>query len=326
MNNTKAFGAKLSPVEKGTMVHFSVNAAPLTKGGIIYAPADSDDQFTVGICTGIDLANMASKVYGKKYSPDFHYFMQKVHYDGDMTEGSSNLSSLKVGQNIGFLPIELFPYITEADRQLPYAEYIAKMQAIPSAEIAQCVAQCENKLLGYASVNPDIQSMAQAILDSQAGIMCMYEVDDAWWTSVAGIASYAPADIDPIRAPKTVMDGHSIKPTYFDFSASPWLLHANTWGTTYDLEGNCHVGYLPEEVFIPYFNMGGKFVFNNDLSYGMNSIDVKQLQERLGMPSSLCTGYFGLITEGYVVKYQMENGITPVLASVQAPMREKLNS
>ena len=322
-NKTFGMGANASPYDSRTIVHDTSLAfvAPLTKGGVIYGPEDIDNQHIVGICTGISLTQNADKALSKKFSPDFQYLMQKKRYDMNWSEGSSIFSSLKVGKNIGFLPKELFPYVTEADRSLPYPKYIAKLQAISDAEIERLIGLCTNKLVGYAQLATDPQSLAKGILDSCSGILCRYVVGEEWWHAADGRASWATKDIDPLRPPKTVISGHAIGATYFDFSIVKNITHPNTWGIDWNDQnkGNCHIiqdNYACTEAWIPYYEtvpapVKKPFVFTLDMKYGQKSEDVRQLQLRLislgfTVPSG-ATGFYGKETQAAVFQFQLKN-------------------
>ena len=327
----KTFGAKRSEYDKRTKIHQpSVKGTPLTTGGTIYQPQDIENQLKVGICTAIDMTNQAGKKYGKKYDADFFYLLEKRFIDGNWDEGSSVLSAMKTGNKYGFLPLGLFS-VTEVDRT-DYPSYVAKLQAIPIATVYSLLNQCENKLAGYAQLPAtDVQTIANAIEQEPTGIQCMYQVDSAWWTALDGTETYSPALIDPIRPPISIIDGHSIKATYFDFTVSKWLLHCNTWGQTYDLQGNCHVGYSPLEAWIPYFAVvpptSVPFQFTKNLSYGMTDPDIVHLQARLNMPLKYQTGYYGILTAGYVLAYQIAHGILPTAEfNVGPKTRASLNA
>jgi peptidoglycan hydrolase-like protein with peptidoglycan-binding domain len=326
-----AFGAIRSKYDKRTLIHDTtvVKALPLTTGGMIYPPEDIENQRKVGICTAIDITNQASKFYGKKYSADFQYLIQKSLVDGNWIEGSSVFSALKTANKYGFLPAELFP-ITEKDRIDTYANYLNKLQNL-SGQISYLLTKCENKLAGYAQLPyKDPQSIATAINDNPTGIQCMVLVGKEWYTDEQGIVTYAPALIDPIRPPKIVISGHSIKATYFDFTANQWPLYANTWGTDYDLGGNCHIGYTPIEAWIPYFTAvpptSVPFKFTKDLYFGMTNHDVGHLQARLGLPLKYQTNYFGTITLAAVIAYQVAHGIFPQVGYCGSKTRSSLNS
>lgn len=314
-------GAQESHYDSRTYKHDTTLATPLTTGGIIYSPEDIDNQHKEGICTGISLTQNANKTLGKKFSPDFQYLCQKKFYDLNWVEGSSIFSALKVGKNIGFLPIELFTYVTEADRVLSYPDYVSKLQAIPDSEIQRLIGLCVNKLTGYAQLALDPQSLAKGITDSKSGILCRYTVDESWWTDINGRSSWLTKDIDPIRPPKTIGGGHAIGATYFDYSVVKNITHANTWGTQWNDQnhGNCHIindNYKCTEAWIPYYAvvpppLPAQFIFTTDMRYGQTSEDVRQLQLRLIslgylIPAGV-TKYYGTQTMNAVLQYQLKN-------------------
>lgn len=334
---TPATGANPSHYDSRTKVH-NTNATTLmqTKGGYDYLPADILDQYVVGICTAIHLVQNANKALGKKFSPDFHYLCQKLYYDLNWEEGSSIFNSLKVGNNIGFLPIQLFvdkngvPYITEADRNTSYVKYIAKLKAIPLVEVQRFISLCTDKLTGYAQVQIDQDSMAKAILASKSGILCRYDVDSNWWTAPNGRVSWATVDIEAtgtIRPPTEIVDGHAIGASNFDFSIVANITHPNTWGIQWDdaKDGNCdinHKVYPCTEAWIPYYAdiptpAPAPFVFTQDMHYGDTSEDVKQLQKYLiaksySIPAG-ATGTFGNQTRTALIAFQTANNISLTL-------------
>jgi hypothetical protein len=255
----KSFGTGAYPshYDKRTISHIAM-AAPPTSGGVIYGPGDIEMQAKVGICTAASVVQNAEKVNGKKYSLDFHYLLLKKYFDMNWYEGSSIFNSLKVAKNYGFLPAAAFPYVTEADRSLPYSQYIAKLQAISDADIQKLISQCEDKLAGYAQLNTDPSSLAQGISDSQAGIICMLQSGSTWWTAIDGTISWLPKDIDPIRVPTEDLSGHAITASYFDFTNGQILTYPNTWSDAWDVVGNCHIDvskYKMVEAWIPYYTL-----------------------------------------------------------------------
>lgn len=312
----KNLGADPSPYDGRTYKHdIGTLAIPLTKGGHEYIKEDIDHQHNVGICTAISLTQNAGKALGKKFSPDFQYLLQKKYFDPNWLEGSSIFSSLRVGKKFGFLPIELFPYVTENDRNLPYSQYTAKLQAIPDSEIERLIGLCADKLAGYAQLPLDAHSVAKGILDSKSGILCRYEVGKEWWTAKDGRISWLKADIDPLLPPKQIVSGHAIGSNLFDFSVVYNIEHPNTWGTDWNDEGKGHTihsQYPCTEAWIPYYDtvptpLPSQFVFTNDMKYGDKSDDVKQLQKRLNVAQS---GYYGDMTAQAVLKFQLDKGIS----------------
>lgn len=203
-------GANESPQDDRHWKHETTMAVPLVSGGYDYLPADIEHQHIVGICTAISLIQNAQKALGRKYSSDFQYLLQKKYIDGNWIEGSSIFAALKVGKTYGFLPLELFTWVTEEDRKLPYPQYIAKLQAIPNAEIIRLLLLCADKLSGYAMLGTDAQSVAKGILDSRSGVLCRYDVSENWWSP-----SWAQKDIDPLKKSINNVSGHAINMSRF---------------------------------------------------------------------------------------------------------------
>jgi hypothetical protein len=238
-----SFGAEESPKDIRTFAY--VPTVAKQKGGTRYEPKDIDNQHKVGICTGISLTQMASKVHGIKFSPDFQYLLQKTEYDKAWYEGSSILVALKVAKNFGFLPAKDFP-ITEADRNLTYDKYIKKLQAITPAKIAKFKKlAAKYKILAYSTVNPlDRDTLAEAIDASDAGILARFAVGSEWWTG----------KIEPLRPPKEVISGHAV--TESNYNGRSFRI-ANTWGTGWADKGTAYhllYQYSPTEAWMVYFN------------------------------------------------------------------------
>lgn len=312
-------GAHESYSDTRTIELESTLGVPLVNGGIKYLPTDIENQHTVGICTAISRVQLRQKQSGKKYSPDFQYLCQKTLYDNNWQEGSSILVANKVAKNIGFLPIELFPYVTESDRTLPYSQYVAKLKVIPLTEIERLITLCVDKIAGYASVDvTSPQAIANAISNSTAGILCRYNVDEKWW-----LPSWASKDIDPLRAPTNPTSGHAIIMSSFDYSTPLSQILANTWGVAWNKEGCADINwntYKPTEAWadldvapvIPKPSFHYNFMVN--LSFGQTSVDIGKLQQALQLqglfPSTQAiTNYYGSITASAVLKFRSKYSI-----------------
>lgn len=334
--NPFGLGAHESAFDPRTWQHENTTATPVVSGGYHYDPTEIEHQHSVGICTAISLVQNAQKALGKKFSPDFHYLIQKKYYDLNWYEGSSIFNALKAGKNIGFLPIGLFTHVTEQDRLLPYSQYIAKLQAIPDVEIVRLMALCTDKLTGYAAVETDTVSLSKAINDSTAGILTRYDVGSEWWTSIKGYTSWLPVDIDPLRAPKSPVSGHAIGTSYFDYTSNPMLDHPNTWGTDWNMKGIGHTNhnnYKCTEAWIPYYSPvkpNPQFIFTTDFGYAsLRLADVKKLQEVLiagnYVTFKTATGFFGSLTFLGVKAYQKAHNI-PTTGYVGPLTRAHLNT
>lgn len=328
MNETPfVHGANESARDYRTIKHDTAMAMPLPiSGGYDYLPEDILNQHRVGICTAISLVQNANKALGKKFSPDFQYLLQKKYYDLNWDEGSSVFNALKVGKNYGFLPIELFPYITEADRELSYADYIAKLQAIPDSEVERLKTLCTDKLTGYAQIDlSDPSNVAKGILDSKSGILWRVECNSNWWTP-----SWLASDINPLKNGISV-GGHAIGNIKYNGND---FREANTWGKEWCDQGQCDMiwdNYKPTEAWIPYYTFTPILPplpvhqpLLVDLHLGSRGDDVKKLQHVLGvLPES---GFFGIRTKLAVITYQRLNNISPTLGFVGEKTRASLNA
>lgn len=315
-----ATGANRSPYDARTIQHEMASATPLVKGGYEYLPEDIDNQHKVGICTAISLTQNAGKYFKKKYSPDFQYLLQKKYYDLGWWEGSSIFNALKVGKKYGFLPIDEFTQVTEADRELPYNQYIAKLQAIPEAEIQRLLALCVDKLSGYAEVDvSSSQSVARAINDSKTGILCRYTASRNWYTAISGRISWSSVDIDPLRPDGAEPSGHAIGAVQFDYTVNRTQVLANTWGIFWNDQnfGKAHVdfgNYQMTEAWIPYYDFVPPvppFAHNflMDMKYNDRNLEVEALQKALstlGYFTVTPTGWYGSLTADAVLKFQLE--------------------
>ncbi len=310
----------------GTGAHESINdprtvkheeiafaGAPLVKGGVIYTADEHEHQHRVGICTGISRVQLRQRQTGKKYSPDFQYLLQKKYIDLDWNEGSSVFSSCKVAYTYGFLPEDLWSHTTEADRYLPYSQYIAKLQAIPDLEIKRLKKLCVDKIAGYARVKVNnAQSVAKAIIDSpqQAGILCRYGCQKNWWTP-----SWDAKDINPLRNdPET--SGHAIINSFFDYSTGKSMQKlANTWGKVWCLEGNADINFDNYPMTEAYVDLLDTPVINPHplTKKGDKGPVVKELQGILNEKTSFILkidGDFGNKTLLAVVEFQRDNKLT----------------
>lgn len=244
MKKTYATGANESPYDVRT---FSYRPSGIPRrGGLRYLSSDIEDQHKVGICTAISTTQNARKALKKKFSADFQYLMQKKLFDKNWEEGSSLSSALKVASKIGFLPEKDWTFTTEADRKLPYHKYIAKLQKVPDADIELLKAKAAlHKIQAYASVPIDRDLMAQAILESEAGLLTRYAIGKEWWT----------APIEPLRPPKVFVSGHAVIESNYDGNS---FRIANMWGTDWADKGTAyrlHSQYRPTEAWIVHYKI-----------------------------------------------------------------------
>jgi hypothetical protein len=259
MSNDFSFGAIESKSDKKRIFHEELRTMadpyPVMKAGYSYAPEEIEHQHKVGICTAISLTQNTRKAIGIKFSADFQYLLQKKYYDSGWWEGSSILHALKVGTKYGFLPESEWTWTTENDRLLPYDAYVAKLKAVPEEEIQRLIKLCSDyKLTGYAQVAyQDPQAIAKALQSSRSGLLCMYVVDEQWWSP-----SWSPKDINPLRAPKTNLSGHAIIMESLDYTKGFDQVLPNTWGTKWNRGGKGDINwsnYKMRECWIPYYSI-----------------------------------------------------------------------
>ncbi len=303
-------GAHASEYDARTVQHSSVAmaTAPLIQGGSIYT--DHEHQHAVGICTAISRVQLRERQTGKKYSPEFQYLLQKKYYDLNWSEGSSILNANKVAKLYGFLPDELWTHTTEADRFLPYDQYINKIKAIPLDEILRLLKLCVDPIAGYAQVDvSDPQAIAHAIVSSpeQAGILCRYGCQKNWW-----MPSWLAKDIDPLRyAPET--SGHAIINSLFNYADGNHMqMLANTWGNSWCLGGNAHINwdnYPMNEAWVDLLTppVIPPFKFTLTLRMGSAGPEVRKLQEVLKITID---GGFGTKTKNAVILFQNQHSLS----------------
>lgn len=254
MIHEPTFGADHSPQDIRTFA-YSAKPYPNQTGGKKYLPQDIQDQDKVGICTAISLTQNATKALGIKFSADFQYLIQKKYYDFNWTEGSSIFNALKAAKGIGLLPESEWTHTTQADRELPYDLYIAKLKAVPDIEVARLILIAnQTRLSAYASVPVNRDSLARAIDESKAGVLVRFDVGKEWFTNLAGQISWNKDDLQPLRPPMQIISGHAI--TESNYAGNSFRV-ANTWssdwcdgGTAYHLLKT----YSPTEAWIPYYS------------------------------------------------------------------------
>lgn len=188
------------------------------KGGTRYSAKDIEDQSKVGICTSISVTQQARKARGIKYSADFQYLIQKKFVDKNWSEGSATAHGPYVAYKYGLLPEKYWKHTTFADRKKGYKHYIKKLQAIPDAEIQRLLKiAAKHKIVGYQRIPISRDTLANAIDESEAGIITRMVVDDQWWTD----------PIEPIRKAIRPISGHAITASNY---AGGSVRVANTWG------------------------------------------------------------------------------------------------
>jgi len=216
------------------------------KGGTRYNAKDIEDQSKVGICTAITVTQQARKARGIKYSADFQYLLQKKYVDKNWDEGSSTAHGPYVAYKYGLLPEKDWKWTKQADRKLPYSKYIKKLQAVPDKEIARLLKIAEkHKVIGYQRIVPLTRdTLANAIDESEAGVVTRMECGATWWTN----------PIEPLRYPKPIFSGHALTASNYTGNS---VRVANTWGDDWADKGTAYYMFkdnAPTEAYIVYYN------------------------------------------------------------------------
>jgi hypothetical protein len=279
------------------------------------------NQNTVGICTAADIVDMAQAHFGKVFSMKFQYVGQKEKYDGNMDEGSSNLSALKFSRNYGFLPIEFDPQGNNTD--VLYEDFVnVSYTAEQFAEAANY------KLSGYAVAPLDPLGFATALNSSSYGLMTRMSVGSNFYTP-----SWLKKDLELLRAPQPVTDGHSCKVVELQGLDNKQIRKIrNSWGgvgnptdtdgTIWCGDGDIKYAYETQqpyitEAYVPLFaHFTFRHTFSLPIEYGQTSAEVTALQRVLvglgflTMPAGISFGYYGSLTANAVLAFQHSKGIT----------------
>lgn len=170
-----------------------------------------------------------------------------------------------------------------------------------SSDITPTVLQNANGLEGtpvYISVN--FEAIAQAVRDNRGIIIGIYGSNNGSWLSA-----------DPL--PPTQISGdwaHWLCVVKAGMRNGRKVIGVkNSWGAIG--ENGTGIQYLTED-YLPYIFSAwtinkGKYVFNNNMFFGLSNQDVFALQAKLWI---VPTGYFGPKTLAAVMAYQKTNGIT----------------
>lgn len=315
--NELTFGAEPSKVSIQDIYAHQLTdmaAEPLHQFAIDYAHPHYN-QKSIGICTAIDLIDMAEKIFGRKFSSRFQYANQKQKYDFNTREGSSILNACKVGYSIGFLPIEFDLDGNNVDKT--HADFINKTYTAEQYGEAG-----KYKLTGYAKVALDPLNFAIALQRSKYGLMLRMDVGDNFYRP-----SWDKNDLEPLRAPNPITSGHSIKCIeHVGLNNKLKGTLRNTWGgfgnptTSSGLiwcdDGNIKYiyetqkPYITEAYMVTIDPVTFKHVFMKNIKFGETSEEVVALQRvlvQLGyltMPVGVKFGYYGQLTKQAVLSFQ----------------------
>lgn len=184
---------------------------------------------------------------------------------------------------------------------------------------AQIVSGNLNSLQAYAFVDsPTVAQIKQAIFEHKAAILLL-KIGDGWWTDSQGNLSYKESDIMPLKLGNSI-GAHFVVAHSFD---DKFIYFRNSFGKGWAKSGD---GYF-DNSYAPFvlslgvaLTLDVPFIFTKNLSLGMNSEAVRQLQIALnrlnffvattgvGSPGHE-TSFFGQKTFDALKRYQKAHGI-----------------
>ena len=307
------------------------------------------NQYGIGICTAIDIADMMEKIWGIPFSSQFIYNIGKKMYDGDLDEGSSIKTMLRVINNYGAAPLSFVP--TDNARK-SYRDYVSDWFTPEAFE------EAKKYKMNYGMARLDPVGFAADLVASQYGLMTRMAIGKEWYTDKDGKTSYKGSDLSPLRYPNPFTSGHAVKALkYVGLDKNQVRTLRNTWGDSrnplpynspFDIWGNNgDIDYVYDtlkdtvteawSITKPIPNIPLGFTFKKDLKKGMTDSDVKHLQVYLnshGEPvastgvgsSGKETSYFGDLTEKALIRFQSSHSISPAIGFFGPKTREFINS
>lgn len=174
-------------------------------------------------------------------SPRSAYAIEKfIDGTGINTVGTTIQAVAKAFQTWGIALESLFP---STDTTLPnnvYGDYNQMSAAAKADAATRAQAGFSYFFVGKA---PTLQNLKDWIAE-YGFVLLEVEVGDEWYTSPAGVTSWANADVNPLRPPKTVISGHFILATTFDEAT---ISGPNSWSEQWGDKGWFHMqaNYMP---------------------------------------------------------------------------------
>lgn len=258
------------------------------------------------------------------FSPRFLHVYTYASSGQPLTGGRDPRAVMLAATNIGCCTEALLPN----DTSLDLATYT--QVAITQAMLDEAK---QWRIPGFAVVPKDDYSIQHAIYHYGMVAICA-SVGNEYWTTASGVASWAKADIDPLRAPKPVLSGHETALFGWQGTSILWQL-LNEWSAEWADGGK---NQYPDAVLKTYTTQilviddaavdfhpisqnlpaPGTFThhFATTLRYGARGDEVTALQTALMMDSdlhidpSIALGIFANMTLQAVKVFQAKHGLT----------------
>jgi len=337
MNDKISFGAYDSKNDPRTVTSDDMaKAGPVAVSGKVNIEVPSTNDFCnqrlLGICTACSVRNAAEHHFadGVRRSEYWHYLIQKVLIDKNLIEGSSIFASLKSANQNG-IPKKSIEVLFPLKIDGTYSEFINHFKTTYGGKIPQAVLDdaSTSNIPGYYSVKVEPVAIARE-LESNKVVMTRFTVGDNTYKAANGAVSWAPNDLQPLRAPKQIDGGHAWN--IVEWNGLDWNQEnriANSWSRQW-----CDNGYIK---FImgtqkPFFTEAWvisdavlppkPYQFTKDLSFGTIDPQVKELQKFLNNHGSVVstagpgspgkeTENFGSLTKLALINFQKANNIKP---------------
>ena len=266
------------------------------------------------------------------FSPRFLYILSGLpQYNGGWAalpiDGRDPVTVMKIAQQYGCATEATVPN----DTSLSDADY-ASAAAVTPAAFAEALPY---KIPGYVFQANPTQAQVRALIAAHGAAGLLMMIGPEFWQSAAGVNSWAQADIDPVRPPKSVADeigGHEL--TGIGWNDSDLDRFMNQWGPTWADGGfanyvfNEWTAYLTEAIaiadvpaaalaFVASLPSPSEFShdFATQIQFGATGREVRALQIALAIDGDFTypeiTGTYGDITRQAVLAFQLKYAVAP---------------
>ncbi len=251
-------------------------------------------------CGSHMLAGIINTLFGVVSSPKMAWDEIKFIDTIPPEDGTDLTAIAKVASNVGVCDLSLCPNTSEDNVSL--TDY-TKVSNITNEMVLNALPR---KVSHYAFIdNPTFQQIKDNIYKFKV-VALLVGCGDGWYRDRMNKPSYAEKDVCPLRLGH-YQSGHFVYAYGFDEN---FVYFVNSWGTSWGRNGIGYFDdtYIPNVLEMGTFSIGSKFIFTQDLMYGLQTADVRELQILLGVTP--VTGFFGQKTFSAVRQFQKAHGIT----------------
>jgi len=251
------------------------------------------------------------------FSPRFLHAETKNIWTGP-NDGRDPVGVAKIAQSIGCATIATCPNDTTLDN----ATYMnVPITPAMTAEAAQY------KIPGFVSYPNPTQETIRMLITTYGAVSLLFRIGAEFWTGLNGVASWAEADIDPVRAPKNAADvvsGHELVGSGYNAALDHFV---NSWSNGWAQQGEADyifsewAQYITEALVIAEVPSDalqavrelpppGEFKHNfaTNIEVGQTGPEVRALQIALTIDGEgtypEINGIYGPLTEQAVMAFQ----------------------